>query len=163
MRFVPASAATAWSTGYGTRSIGTLPCPRASRAFDMAARILAPVLAQMRPASSSASARRARWPRISMAGSPESSASAAGADLRVVDARRSGNGGHGRDGSAVAPGRIGREDQGRDLAGGGLRRGDRLGAGLRHGPGILRRLDPARERARHRLDVGGERRVELRW
>ena len=59
----------------------------------------------------------------------------------------------------LAPGDVGRQDQGRDLPRGVTRGGDRVGGVRRHRGGARTHPHPVREGPCHRLDVGGQRRV----
>ena len=157
------STASALSTGYGRRSIGTRPAPRCDAGVGVLGDERAPVFAAMRPASSSAVPRSAAPPSMSMAGSPERSALAQPLDARPCrPARARPPAAPAPDAVGLVPRGVGGHDQRRDLAGRRCarprwRRRRRRATARALG----RRAHPVRHRPRDALDVRGERRVVL--
>ena len=143
------------------RSIGTRPAPRSMRATEVSAhearaRLRRDAAGELERALPQRRARRA-GSRVGSAraqhlgGSRRPRPAATGAALDRGRAATAG---------ALVPGRVGRQDQGRDLAGRGARRGDRRGAVGGDGFGIGRGAHPGRRPVlRRAFDVGGERRV----
>ena len=134
--------------------------PRSSRVLAPSVRIPHPVLAAIRPASSRQRWRRASPPISRVARSPLRSIAAAA--LTASSDTFGGGCGRRRLGDAVgrAPGRVRRQDQGRDLPG---RLPRRLRSPARRRPRsccelgeVLTQCDMG---ARHAFDVGGQRRV----
>lgn len=64
-------------------------------------------------------------------------------------------------GRQLGPGRVGRQDQGGDIARMAACHGDGFGGIRRHRLGRHAALDPVRHRARHAFDIAGQRRVVL--
>ena len=82
-------------------------------------------------------------------------------DEPVVHHLAFGDGGYGSDRAAVAPGRVGGQDQGRDLPRRGVGSGDCLRGAEANRCGVGRRFDPMRDRTRDARDIRGERCVVL--